>query len=610
MHRSRILRTFCRIGLGLLPLASFVILRVIFIGIAGAAELFKNRSLENIAAVSVNLAMGILIAALYRGEQTPAEGDSPLRRYCGALITTGALLPGTLLVITLAVYFSGWENRIQHTLFWGSAISLWLVLVSAYICRRFVDAQHAIPSSYDEFQRRFCQAKAVFQTLCPKIPGDSRGQLEGQDPATTTTCREISCQIDRVDKVLERPGPEWVLATGYVDIWSQLYDIEEALFEIAPEEKVLEWAFNDELRLDGSEIDDKHRQALLSKVRRAVADINPNAAAYLEAPPAETKCLTITTTSPLHDGCFQASGGAPPYTWEIEGGAPAGMTWDPGKGVLSGTPKTATKIIVRVKDTKGQMKEQIFNLDPSAASIAPRPPAGKAGSKAIARSALRSVRSAIDEYRGAKWNGLILARNHLLATMFLTTLAVYALLAITLMFKPQKCSVFAATIFYMVGMTIGLSSRLRSEFENKTGVFDYGLTAARLVTVPIFSGLAAICGVVLIAMLPNVSHAFGPSPSSSKETASISRMSSPETPSVVSEATQADQGQSSSMDRADRSEEPVPSLSDIFNLRKNLLGLIVAAAFGLTPAVVFDRLKALTDKYQSDLKSSQPSQGT
>jgi hypothetical protein len=56
--------------------------------------------------------------------------------------------------------------------------------------------------------------------------------------------------------------------------------------------------------------------------------------------------------------------------------------------------------------------------------------------------------------------------------------------------------------------------------------------------------------------------------------------------------------------------EQIPPLDNIFDLDKNLIGLLVAAVFGLTPGLLFDRLQQQADKYKADLKSSQATEGT
>lgn len=52
-----------------------------------------------------------------------------------------------------------------------------------------------------------------------------------------------------------------------------------------------------------------------------------------------------------------------------------------------------------------------------------------------------------------------------------------------------------------------------------------------------------------------------------------------------------------------------PKIEDIFNLDKNLIGIFVAAVFGLAPGLLFDRLQNQADRYKADLKSSQSADG-
>jgi hypothetical protein len=55
---------------------------------------------------------------------------------------------------------------------------------------------------------------------------------------------------------------------------------------------------------------------------------------------------------------------------------------------------------------------------------------------------------------------------------------------------------------------------------------------------------------------------------------------------------------------------PPPKLEDIFDFKKNLIGLFVAAVFGLAPGLLFDRLQQQADRYKADLKSSKSTEGT
>jgi hypothetical protein len=83
---------------------------------------------------------------------------------------------------------------------------------------------------------------------------------------------------------------------------------------------------------------------------------------------------------------------------------------------------------------------------------------------------------------------------------------------------------------------------------------DFGLSAARLIHTPLFSGLAALGGVVLVHMLESGARL---------------------------------------------------SLADIFNLQQNEIGLVTAGIFGLTPALLVTGLQKQVERYKADLRTSQ-----
>jgi hypothetical protein len=184
----------------------------------------------------------------------------------------------------------------------------------------------------------------------------------------------------------------------------------------------------------------------------------------------------------------------------------------------------------------------------------PTPP-----SQPVAYGVLRTVRRSINEYRGQRWNGLIVARNRLLATMFLTESAAYALLVLALFFRASTDEILAASVYFVVGAAIGLLGRLRTESQTESAVEDYGLSASRLLTIPLLSGLTALGGVVLTTIVSD----------------STARNATPH------------------------------ALNELFQLNGNLTSLVTAAVFGLTPGLLFDRLGKAAEKYKSDLKSSE-----
>ncbi|WP_306537509.1 Ig domain-containing protein [Geobacter sp.] len=769
-----------KIGLTLSPLASFVCLVAVFAGSSGAAVIFQQYLIPVVIAILAYLIVILMLAVLNEDE---------MRRYFGALIATGTLLPVTLVMTTVITLGLGWavparcQSGGTFTLFWGSVIAVWGWFVAAFICSRCADFASAVPSSAGEFGRRLCQVKSAHHILCSEVLSDPS---KCGNAKTATVCMEIQCQVDEIDKTIKKSGPPWVLGTGYMNVWGRLYSAEEALIEVLPQEKVVEGAIRDELRLEGSDMDPKQRDELLEKLRNAVCVIDSGARQFLKKTVMVAPTLAISTPSQLpvqqintdFSQLLQATGGTPPYMWEVISDSKvvelkaAGLQLDNRTGVLNGnTPKPHDFVFqVRVTDSNDLSVTKCFSLAVKDKVTATASPPSNSPLNAEARSVLRSVRASINEYREARWNGLILARNRLMATLFFTSLTVYVLLILALVENASRGSVIAASVFYMVGAAIGLGSRLGSESENKTGFYDYGLSAAGLVTVPVFSGLTALGGVVLIAMLPYAGQILGPLQSeplaivtpqqlrdatvaerylqplearggtkpytwamsanalngmpdglglessgalsgtptnsgsarfalrvtdSSGATAEnvfaltikplpekLSRLAVDTTSplpaatagesyskrlqalggkpaytwSVVGDSLQGsgleldkntgelkgaprkgqiftftvevkdavgkserktlslpvrqpEQASGSGVPTTGGTAGSIPTLKEVFNLSKNLGGILIAAIFGLTPSLLFDRLKQMTDKYKQDLKSSQTTQG-
>jgi hypothetical protein len=138
----------------------------------------------------------------------------------------------------------------------------------------------------------------------------------------------------------------------------------------------------------------------------------------------------------------------------------------------------------------------------------------------------------------------------------------YSLLVLAIVAGAPGEVIVAAAAFYLVGALFGLFNLLRNDDRSDAEVEDYGLGRARLFYTPLISGLAAVAGVVLMAVLSN--YAGGNAPA------------------------------------------PAPALPDIF--RVNTGALLVAAIFGLTPGLLLDRLKQ-AETYTANIKaSSAPSQ--
>jgi phosphate/sulfate permease len=177
-----------------------------------------------------------------------------------------------------------------------------------------------------------------------------------------------------------------------------------------------------------------------------------------------------------------------------------------------------------------------------------------------ARNAIRNVKLILNEFRDALWNALILSRNRLTVIALIMGVLSYLLLSAAILLGASAPAMGAAMIYYLVGAIVGLFGRLYAESQTVTNIDDYGLTVARLIVTPILSGLAALAGVLIVAMLVAMFQ-----------------------------------------------NQHLPILVDIYSLDQNLRGLIIAAVFGWTPNLLVNLLQKKTDEYKTQLKKSSPS---
>ena len=95
---------------------------------------------------------------------------------------------------------------------------------------------------------------------------------------------------------------------------------------------------------------------------------------------------------------------------------------------------------------------------------------------------------------------MIRARNNLYRTVFVTGLAAYLLLGLALIREVDELAVVAMCSFYLVGAILGLFKQMgQASSIDTVKEGDYGLSTARLLHTPLFSGMAAVGGVVLLA---------------------------------------------------------------------------------------------------------------
>jgi hypothetical protein len=667
-------------SVGLVGLVFLACERFVFAG-DGTGSTDRNKWIAGCCVLMLLLAIVAVVGVnvfvrrtLRQSDGTRAAGSELARTYITSLLAIGTLLPAAAAVSTVLIFLTGRAGISAP--FFGSTIALFMWFVSPIFCHGLADAKHVVPSSYGEVRQRLDQLRERLKVVCAVPSGN---------PSLQTACQQASAHATQIDADFAIKGLPWVLAVGYINAWKRLHQAEESLIEVAPAETVIAWALYDEMRLQGSNVD--NCDDLLAKLRQAVDAIDPSAKKYFKTATTPAAPVMITTPSPLINGCvatdycqtLTATGGTPQYVWSLsQSTLPDGLALS-ASGILSGRPTRAAtfNFAVRVTDSASITATKAFNLtiDPQATSstslLQQAPPTssgcGNADPKMLARAVLRTVRRAINEFRDDRWGGMVVARNRLFGTMMFTGLTAYALLAIAIISGAPKAAIAAASAFYLVGATIGLLSRLRGESQSDSGVEDYGLSTARLITLPLFSGLAGIGGVVLMAMLPGTSAVLAPTPPSSisatgfvdtaySQTSQATGGTPPSSASAAAvptgmtlSATGELTGKSTAAGTtnftalvSDNAEPtikkplrltvenspanptggggtphnvpPSPSasrispLDEIFDLRKNVIGLLLAAVFGLTPGLLFDRLQQQAERYKSDLKSSEATQ--
>lgn len=185
----------------------------------------------------------------------------------------------------------------------------------------------------------------------------------------------------------------------------------------------------------------------------------------------------------------------------------------------------------------------------------------------VARGMIRRVRATLNEYREDRWEKIVRARNQLLAVIVFTGLVAYLGLATALLAGVPREAVLIASVYYIIGASVGLLPRLRTSAAKTVAVEDYGLATARLIQAPLLSGVAGLAGVVLTGitghlLLQSVGVASG-----------------------------------------------TDVLAPLFTLDLKTLssGFLAAAIFGLSPALLLERLQGEIDKYKSDLEHTKSS---
>jgi len=216
---------------------------------------------------------------------------------------TAALVPAVAAVISAVAFVVQWPKGVAMpywlTLLIGTPLLLgtipvllvWFLL--AFIIRRFTAADRMDMSSYGLLLNRLSTLDAQLGILCsesremPAVTTGNDANTSSTLPPSTVAfimaCKEVLDCRNTISKRLVRKNLAWVTASGYIDLWKEMHNAEEALIDIMPREVVVADAIYDEMRIQDSKIDNSDE--LLRKLRLAVSTLDPSAKAYLQPPP-------------------------------------------------------------------------------------------------------------------------------------------------------------------------------------------------------------------------------------------------------------------------------------------------------------------------------------
>ena len=462
--------------------------------------------------------------------------------YFGALFAMGIIMHFIASVVTAALYFSPvlpflpkidptWYAPVYGTIF------CWIFsLLSAVIWSYFTTAEHANPRSYGLLRTRLGQLKARLgiRELTPsgstnEVAREHAAKMETNEEYRLIALREAYACYTNASRCLwqDRTGIHWSSGVGYINVWGMLHRAEEALIEVEPVEMVIRGAMHDELSIQNSTI--ANRDELIEKLIQAATDLSPAARVYFKEHQPDTSNADI---------------------------------------------QQLQRDLAQERNILNQLVQIAKNLKPDSEIIiddrnTQRSEDEIKAAQTTARFTLREIRRTLNEFRDKRWEGLVNARNQLLGTIATTSFVTHVLLCISILtgLRANHDAILGAIAFYMIGAIAGLFGQVYNESRRDTAIDDYGLSLARLIAIPLLSGLAGIGGVLLTAMLyTTLVNVPPPIPTGSPS-----------------------------------------SLHTLFQFDDPRY-LLAAAIFGLTPNLIIRSMQQRAEKYVSDLANSKSTQ--
>jgi hypothetical protein len=524
--------------------------------------------------------------------------------YLAGLVLVGCLLPIPIVatIFTAAIYIapipmrvplliSSWISLNWLAIIAGLGITLVFWFLSALFFRNFTSMERANPWSGSHLQNHFSALRAGFAAL-QALNDNGKSLPKERFYSYQIAHEQVKAYLEEIEGLLDRKDMRWIAGSGYLQAWSLVHRAEEAMFTLEPREEVIRNAIYDEMCLVGSNI--TAQVSALNKLELAVKNLSAAATQYLDSTGTRdiqkvalnSKGQNSTTqnertlVATKHLGDTATSEIATRDEKNIATDEASSVTvHDPSIATTNGTPKVANEEPSDTSDTGTSIpiaqypdnsppsdKPVALANDARSAPLGERP-ASHVIAEMEARNALRDTRRTINEYRSHLWEGLVNGRNLLMGTVMITALLTYVLFCFAIIAGATPVAITAATAFYLVGAVVGLFSRLYDESKADNASNDYNLTLARIIVTPVLSGIAGVVGVLLTTML------------------SLTLLKSAFSQTSDLASTQL-------------------GLADSFNLQRNSLGILIAAAFALAPNLLINTLKEKANDFTDKLRNS------
>ncbi len=601
--------------------------------------------------------------------------------YAPALVFMAVIVPIPVLATFITVIFyivlvqqfgsTNWDNWVA--LLSGLVVSLLIWLLCAVFCRRCAMAKYSNKLSFDAIAQELIRLKINYDSIDVNNSEEVVEEVEDKKVVEVVAAGQAvevveanqmvvnaqvvgQADIARANGAVEQPqsngnagalerayadlygeqdddsiadqlntnGMQWILSTGYIDIWNRLQAADQEMVAVLPRETVKADADYDLLRLDGSTIPNSQHWMDIINTAKATLD-RADAQKKMQRMPADSTQQAATEQQLLGQALLD----------------------------LIKATVTSSKLPLNDANIPKSFGPALFSILKSAFSD---PPPEVHQTEAQARADLRQARIAINTYITNRWAGLIESRNRLIGTSFFASIFIYLLFSIAILGNAPSSSLVAGLVFFFVGAVAGLFPRLtpkmnvsrqpssakkpstkagnasgaasqpakaathsngskangkgKSVDQNGSGHSnassnddsppsdDYGLTMARVLVTPVFSGLAALIGVGLATLLSISLVTLTPMQSTnSASTSTPSAIVATATPtSAVGPATAP----------ANRVVPNYPSLDQVYSLTTNVQGVIFAVIFGFLPTFVINALQREASLMMGQLKSTDP----